>query len=211
VLVVDDHPFIREGIRFYLRDNQDFEVVGAAGDGPEAIDKARDLQPDVIIMDLSLPAFDGLEATRRVRQIMPAVKILVLTSQHRVDLAYRAQTAGALGCLGKNCPPPQLIEALETIKSGKPFYSTSSGNPRKPFTQSDHRTQLTQRELQVLTLLGEGLSNKEVSARLGISIRTVEKHRENILETLCMHNIADLVRYAVAEGLVKVVPDLRER
>jgi DNA-binding NarL/FixJ family response regulator len=212
VLVVDDHPFIREGIRFYLRNSQDFEVVGAAEDCQGAIDKARDLNPDVIIMDVSLPAVDGLEATRRVRALMPSVKILVLTTQHRGDLVYRARTAGASGCLAKDCSPPELLEALEAVSRGKAFYP-SSHQPRQRKNSSDQKLKagLTQREVQVLTLLGEGLSNKAVADRLGISIRTVEKHRENILETLGMHNIADLVRFAVGEGLVKLSSGLPDR
>jgi DNA-binding NarL/FixJ family response regulator len=204
VLVVDDHPFIREGIRFYLRNHDDFEVIGEAVDGLEAIDKAARLRPDLIIMDLSLPAMDGLETTRRVRQIMPSVKVVMLAVQNRGDLVFRAQTAGALGCLTKDSSPSHLLQALEAVQRGKSFFPSRPAANRKSASGDTPRTYLTERELEVLTLLGEGHSNKQIADRLGISIRTVEKHRENILQALGMHNAADLVRFAVSEGLVKV-------
>ena len=197
---------MREGIRSYLGKREGYEIVGEAGNGQEAIDKALSLQPDVIIMDCNLPAVDGLEATRRVRQIMPAVRVLVLILRNRGDLLLRAQTAGAHGCLTKDSAPGDLIHALESLREGRLFYPASFTQAPNAKSEGKTKGSLTARQTQVVQLLAEGLSNKEAASHLGISVRTVEKHRENILGALGMHNLADLVRFAVGEGLVSVNP-----
>jgi len=210
VLVVDDDAFAREGIRSSLRNHEQFVVVGEAATREQALEQAQQSRPDIVVMDLNLPVVDGLQLIRSLRQKMPEVKPLVLIPQHRGDLLLRAHAAGAAGCLGQDSSPRQLITALAAVYGEVPAQPGLLGAPQKS-NGNGARTQLSFREVQVLTLLGDGFSNREVAGRLGISVRTVEKHRENILETLGMHNIADLVRFAVGEGLVKVTPASSER
>jgi DNA-binding NarL/FixJ family response regulator len=205
VLVADGHPLIREGIRFFLRENDSFAVIGEAANGEETINQAVQFHPDIIVLALNLPVIDGLEAAQRVRQLMPWVEALVLLQHPHRDLLCRVQAAGVRGCLAKASSPIELTIALETIRQGRPYYPADLARTRtKTFTVAHPLALLSDREVQVLTMLSDGLLNKEVAARLGISVRTVEKHRENILDSLGLHNIADLVRFAVSQGLTQV-------
>ena len=202
VLLVDDHSLVLRGFRRMLEDESDIEVVGEASDGQEAVSLARQLKPQVIVMDCALPEINGLQATRRILEFAPATQVLML-SMHTEDTWVRqALEAGARGYVLKNALDLELGSAIRRIVNGETVL-----DPQLSFERSlkgERNTGLTARELEILQLICDGKSNKEIAAHLELSVNTVAVHRANIMDALGIHKTAELVMYAIRNGLVNV-------
>jgi len=207
VLIADDHPVVRQGLKVMLGAQPDIELVGEATNGEEAVHKARVLRPDVIIMDLKMPLKDGLTAIKEINQADLDARILVLTSYPDDDNVFTAIKAGAMGFLLKDSPPEHLLEAIRTVHRGESALHPTIARkliqeikhpPRLPLAEEP----LTPRELEVLQCLAQGLSNREIAARLCVSIRTVTTHVRNILDKLHLANRTQAALYAVEHGIV---------
>jgi two-component system nitrate/nitrite response regulator NarL len=209
VLVADDHPVVRKGLQSCLARPGHIRLVGEAADGDEALRKVRELKPDVVLMDISMPGMNGLAVTEILRKELPEIKVLVLSVQRNKDAIFRVIQAGAHGYVSKEAPSEDVIRAIESVHEGEPFFSEEiaraalnefvhSGGKKEPFSQ------LTSREREVLVLIAEGKSNKEVADQLGIGVRTIETHRERIMRRLNIHSVAGLTKYAIANGLVSL-------
>ncbi len=202
VLVVDDHAILRDGIRSLLESQDDIEVVGEASDGFEAIDRTEKLQPDVVLMDISMPRMNGLEATRQIKERFPDIKVLILTQHDNREYILPALNAGASGYVLKRSGRREMLEALRQVHEygsyitshiAQEIIHTETDKSRNSEDSSQH---LTERERQTLKLIAEGKSNKEIALLLGISPKTVSVHRTNIMTKLDLHNMVELIRYA---------------
>lgn len=211
ILLVDDHPIVLSGIRNSLSSRPQLKIVGEASDGAEAIQKAREKNPDVVLMDITLPGLSGIEATRVLRKEVPKAKILALTIHDNKEYVLEIIRAGAKGYVLKGASPSELIQAIVAVHNGNSFFSPGisrilvdelKGQPQrgKPISISG----LTAREEEVLRFIAEGRSNKEIAKCLFISVRTVETHREHIMAKLGIHSTAGLTKYAIAGGIVKL-------
>ena len=211
VLLSEDHQVVREGLRSLLQNLPDIEVIGEASNGGEAVDLSRKLRPEVVLMDISMPGTNGLEATRRIKRELPETRILVLSSYDELDCVDELINSGATGFLTKRSAANQLPEAIRAVRRDKQFFSpeiTKRLLDRKLAASRVGRSirdafELTVREQEVLQLIAEGLPNKGVADRLGISIKTVEKHRQQAMNKLNIHDVAGLTRYAIAKGWVE--------
>ncbi|MBV7332356.1 response regulator transcription factor [Chloroflexi bacterium TSY] len=211
VLVVDDHGIVRRGTCALLTEEQDFEVVGEASDGLEAIAQAKALQPDVILMDLMMPNLDGVEAIKRITADHPAIRILALTSFATDDKVFPAIKAGALGYLLKDADPPELITAIRQVHRGEPSLHPSIARkvlqelsrPLQPGAP-DGPDPLTARELDVLKLVAQGMSNQQIADQLTVTEVTVRTHVSNILSKLHLANRVQATLYALREGIAKL-------
>jgi len=209
LLIADDHPIVRKGLRALLEDQPDIQVVGEAADGNEAVEQAREFRPDVILLDLMMPGKDGLSAIGEIKREQPDARILVLTSYFEDDQVFPAIKAGALGYLLKDSSPQELLRAIRDIARGQ-----SALHPAialKVIRELNHPADLpattdplTARELEVLTLLGQGMSNAEIAARLTISERTVGTHISNILSKLHLASRTQAALYALKQGLARM-------
>ena len=201
VLLVDDHSLVRGGFRRMLEDEPDMEVVGEAGDGNEAVEAALRLQPDVAVMDFALPGMTGAIATKKMREVAPRTRVLILSMHSEPNYVRVSLDAGAHGYLLKNALDLELVEAIQKVAAGDIVLDSSLSSVteslEKPAT-------LTPRELEVLQLIVLGKSNKEVAALLGVSPNTVAVHRANIMQALNIHNTAELVVHAIRTGLVSL-------
>lgn len=207
ILLADDHAILRDGLSRAFGAEPDIEVVGQAGDGHAAVKLVRELSPNVVVMDIGMPELNGIETTRIIRKDFPEVKVVGL-SMHSNDKYIREMfRAGASGYLLKNCPFEELIEAVRTVADGKSYISPSIGDMMvqdfisKPEEPISAFTLLSQREREVLQLIAEGKTTKQVALGLHISPKTVEAHRLNLMTKLGIDNIAQLTRYAIQEGL----------
>jgi len=208
LLLVDDHPIVRDGLKARLLSRAHIEIVGEASDGQEALEKARAFMPDVVFMDIGMPGMNGLETTRRLCQILPDVKVIILTIYDDEEYALQALRSGAKGYLLKNAPSPDLVHALEIVCRGEMLFSENvvdlaqaEGSPESRLCAS---VRLSDRECEVLAYIAEGWMNREIAEKLGVGIRTVETHRENVMRKLDLHSVADLTRYAISIGLVRL-------
>jgi two-component system response regulator NreC len=208
VLLVDDHPLVREGIRLALN-APGFQVVGEAATGAEGFDEALKLQPDVVVMDISLPGESGLSVTTRLLSELPATRVLMLSVYHQAEYVLEAVRIGAHGYLLKDTLPADLREAVRTVANGGTHFAralTSSGAAESPPLSPDTTAslgQLTTRERQVLTGVAEGHTNKEIAARLGLSPRTVESYRESLIRKLGIPSVAGLTKFALDAKLLR--------
>ena len=206
VLLVDDHTLVRQGLKRLLETDPEIEVVGEAGDGVEATAKVEQLQPDVVVMDLSLPEVDGVEATRKITTLNKGAKVLILTMNSDDVAIRRSLKAGARGYLLK--PSSDVVRAVKQIARGHSFFSPEaarllSGDYVGPGREiEDNLNLLTERELQVMRQIAEGKTNKEIAALLGVSVNTIETHRKHIMDKLDLHNTAEIVRFAVRKKVV---------
>ena len=209
VLICDDHALFREGLRAILREQPGFEVVGEAGNGIEAVEVTRRLRPDVVLMDIDMPELSGLEATRRICR-SPGPRVLILSLYDDEDLVAGCLDAGAAGYVLKDGPTSQLLFAIEAVHRGERYLS-----PRALSVVVDHARKggkgtgtrydlITDREREVLKLLADGFSSKEIATKLKLSVKTVEAHKYNLMRKLDIHNRAGLVKYAIRKKLVRL-------
>jgi len=202
VLLVDDHSLVRRGFRRMLEDEPDMEVVGEAGDGEAAIKLARELHPQVVVMDCALPGMNGLEATRQILEDSPEIAILMLSMHTESTWVRQAVDAGAKGYVLKNALDLELGAAIRRIAAGEIVFDPQV--EQKEVLRGERSSALTPRELEVLQMIVDGKSNKEIAAALELSANTVAVHRANIMNTLGIHKTAELVVYAIRAGLVNV-------
>jgi DNA-binding NarL/FixJ family response regulator len=201
VLLVDDHALVRRGFRRMLEDEPDIRVLGEASDGQDAVDAAAQLRPDVIVMDFALPSMNGAVATRRILEANPAAKVLILSMHAEPNYIRTCLDAGARGYLLKNAMDLELVSAVRKVAAGERVLDPRVGRLPSP---DESRPELSTRELEVLQLIVHGKSNKEIAVVLGLSANTVAVHRANIMQTLGIHNTAELVVHAIRTGLVSV-------
>ncbi len=201
VLLVDDHQLVRKGFRRILEDDPDIQVIGEAGSGVDAIQMAEKFAPRVVVMDMAMPGLDGVQATREILKKAPTTAILILSMYAEENYIRNAFEAGAKGYLLKNAIEVDLTEAVKTVASGRRYASGLKPGEGQP---ADGFEMLTQREKQVLQLIAQGNSNKEIAAMLQLSVNTVSVHRANLMEALNIHRTAELVVYAIRKGLVKM-------
>jgi DNA-binding NarL/FixJ family response regulator len=203
VLLVDDHALVRRGFRRILEDEADITVKGEASDGEEAVRMAKQLQPDVIIMDCALPGMNGLSATRKILEANPQAAILMLSMHSEDTWVRQSLDAGARGYMLKNALDQELVNAVRRVAAGEEVLDPQIA--RRANLKGERDTGLTVRELEVLQLIVAGLSNKEIASQLNLSANTVAVHRANIMDALGIHKTAELVVYAIRNGLV-VIP-----
>lgn len=208
ILLADDHPMVLEGVARILEEH--FDIVGKVEDGRALIEVAKQLKPDVVVLDVSMPLINGFEAARQLRQLTPASKLIFLTMHSDTTYANEAFEAGASGYLLKRSAASELIKAIRTVTDGK-TYLTPLLRPKDllPFSNGSEKQvpklkHLTPRQREILRLIGEGESTKDIAIFLSISVKTVEFHKSNIMNTLDLHTTAQLTRYAVSHGLTKL-------
>jgi len=210
VLLVEDHEVVLEGLRALLQTQPDIEVVGETSDGCSAVTMARNMSPNVVVMDVSLPGQNGFRATLQIRRASKETQVLVLSSYDDLECVEQMIDAGASGFLSKRSVANQLVDAIRAVRSGRSFYSPEISKRRQDFKDAalragrpvDEAVELTARERQTLELIAHGRRNKEVAAEMGISIKTVEKHRQCVMNKLNIHDAAGLTRYALTQGLI---------
>jgi two-component system response regulator NreC len=205
VLLADDHTIVRQGLKLILSAHPDLEVVGEAANGNEVINLAEKLKPDVILMDVAMPELNGIEATRRLHQISPRMKVLVLSMHKEAVYIREILKAGARGYILKDAIDTELVNAIQSVARGDGYISPAiSGALLSDYRQNltDPLDLLSTREREVLQLIAEGKTNKEVATRLNLSVYTVDSHRGKIMEKLNLHSAGELIRFAVKNGLV---------
>jgi|SRR5215470_106078 len=213
ILIADDHEFIRRGVRALLEAEPGWKVVAEVADGQEAVEKSKELKPDILVLDIGMPRLNGLETARRIGKVSPETKILILSMHDSENLARAVVQAGARGYVTKSEAARDLVIAIEALARGKIFFTSRvdrmmlqsflyNGKARVP---KEHllEDQLTSRQREIVQLLAEGNSSKEVSSVLGLSVKTVETHRANIMRRIGCHTVSDLVRYAIRNGLIE--------
>ncbi len=211
ILICDDHTLFVEGIKAMLRNETSLEIVGEARDGRQAVELVKQLKPDVLLMDVSMPDMNGFDATSRVHQSDPSVKVLILTMHDDEELVVRCLEAGAAGYILKDAPAAQLLYAIETVQKGERYLSpvvlkkviegyakNTSGRPQTSYVR------LSPREREVLKLLAEGLSVKDIAARLDLSVKTVDVHKTNLMKKIDVHDRSQLIKYAIQKKLIAV-------
>jgi len=214
ILVADDHEVVRKGLVALLQQQPNWEVCGEAADGREAVEKTRELKPDVVILDIGMPSLNGLEATRQILKLDPQAKVLILTLHDSDQVVRDVLNAGARGFLLKSDAARDLVAAVEALRRDKTYFTSKvaamvlegylrGGTGPVPATMG--RNRLTPREREIVQLLAEGKSTKEVAVVLGLSVKTAETHRSNIMRKLQLHSVSDLVLYAVRNNIVHVV------
>ncbi len=211
ILLADDHTVVRQGLKVLLEAQPDMAVVGEAATGRQAMQIARKQMPDVVVMDIAMPSLNGLEATRQIIRDVPSAKVLILSSYNDDEYVSQLTEAGAAGYLLKQTAATDLIRAIREIRKGKSFFSPAVSKRlleyyRETIVKGTRvprpRPILTSRETEVLQLIAEGEGNKQIAAELGISIKTVEKHRQQVMNKLHIHEVAGLTRYAISKGMI---------
>ncbi len=208
ILIADDHSVVRAGLRALLESRPGWEVCAESPDGRDAVDKAAKLKPDVAVLDIGMPLLNGVEATRRIRAASPNTEVLILTMHESDDLVQQVVQAGARGYILKDEADRVLLAAVDAARLHKPYFSTRlasslSDDPASAEGAKTPRLRITPREREILQLLAEGKSNKEVASLLGISVNTAEAHRANIMLKLGLHSLAELVHYAIRNQIIK--------
>jgi DNA-binding NarL/FixJ family response regulator len=212
VLLAEDHTIVREGFRKMLELENDLEIVGEAQDGRQAFAMVAKLRPAVVLMDIAMPLLNGLEATRQIFKAFPDTKVLILSAHSDDAYVRNAAESGAVGFLLKQTSAHEVCRAVREVQQGKTFFSPSVSRRFERINPSAHdragllkkkAATLTSREMEVLQLIAEGKANKEAAAELGIGIKTIEKHREHLMQKLDIHDTAGLTRYAISAGIIE--------
>jgi two-component system, NarL family, nitrate/nitrite response regulator NarL len=206
VLLVDDHPVVRKGLYSCLSPRENLKIVGEASDGNEALRKVKELLPDIVLMDLAIPEPDGLAVTERLQKESPQVKVLILSMHSNREYVLRIIKAGARGYVLKDAPPDELVRAIEAVNAGETFFSPAVARIAltqyvNESSQTNPLSRLSEREREVLGRIAEGRSNKEIASDLDIGVRTIETHRERIMQKLDIHSVAGLTKFAITNGL----------
>ena len=213
VLLVDDHNIVRQGLKALLATESDIGVVAEAQSGREAVHLAMKHHPGVVLMDLAMPLLNGWEATRQILKAVPSAKVIILSTYDDEEHIRLAIAAGAAGYLIKQTAATDLIKAIREVRSGNAFFSPSIATRIREQTcrslcqsepPKEEEIELTSRETEVLQLIAEGFANKQIAAELGLSVKTVEKHRQGVMNKLNIHDTAGLVRYAVSKGFIEM-------
>lgn len=207
ILVADDHAVVRQGICSLLKSNPGWEVCGEATDGRQAVEMAKSLKPDMVILDIGMPALNGLDATRQILADSPDQRVLILTMSDSEELVREVLRAGARGFVLKSDAVKDLVAAVQALQSRRPFFASRVQNILDTyFTQSSIATlpALTNREREVLQLIAEGKTTKEVAVTLGCSVKTAETHRTNFMHKLQLHSVSEVVMYAIRNGIIRV-------
>jgi two-component system, NarL family, response regulator NreC len=210
ILLADDHNVMRKGLRLLLESQPGFSVVGEASDGRQAVEQAEATKPDVVVLDIGMPRLSGTEAAQRIGEILPGTSVIILSMHSDEGYVMRALKAGAKGYLLKDAAEGDLVEAIRAVGNGKTFFSSEISKMLVEDYVREIRTRgvedsyelLTSREREILHLLAEGKSNKEIASALNLSPYTVETHRRNLQEKLNLHSFAELILYAVRKGLI---------
>ena len=211
VLLADDHTILRAGLRMMLSVQPDIEIVGEASDGRQAITEAQRLQPDVILMDITMPELNGIEATRKVKKLLPETRVLVLTMHENEEYLFQVLRAGASGYILKEAADTELISAIRSVHAGR-FYLSPPAQAMmvgdymqrvRAGEERDSYSGLTEREREILKLVAEGYTNNQIGERLFISPKTVDTHRTHVMDKLNLHSRAELVKYAMRRGLLE--------
>ncbi len=209
ILIADDHEVVRRGTRVLLESQPDWEVVAEAVSGRDAVAKAENLKPDIAILDVGMPELNGLEAARQIRNAVPECEVLVLSMHDSEEIVREVLKAGAHGYVLKSDAGQDLVAAIRSLRVHKPFFTSTVarmvlegyvGNVTEQGTEA--RALLTPREREIVQLLAEGKGNKEIASALGVSVRTAETHRANIMHKLDLHSMADLVRFAIRNNII---------
>ncbi|MBE3558187.1 MAG: response regulator transcription factor [Ktedonobacteraceae bacterium] len=211
ILLADDHTILRAGLKMMLNAQPDMEVVGEAQDGRQAIYEALRLQPDIVLMDITMPDMNGIEATRQIKKSLAEVKILILTMHEHDEYVFQALRAGASGYILKEAADTELITALHVIQNGQFYLSPAAQSVMvgdylqrvRAGEEKDSYSSLTEREREILKLVAEGYTNNQIAERLVISPKTVDTHRTHIMDKLNLHSRAELVKYAMRRGLLE--------
>lgn len=212
ILLVDDQSIVLDGIQAIMELEPDLQVVGRATNGPDALDRVRALEPDIVLMDINMPGMDGLAVTETLRKETPKIKVLVLSMHSGRDYVLRIIKAGARGYVLKDAPTDELVKAIEAVNAGDAFFSPSVARIalNQYVAESDDRdpmSKLSDREKEVLVQISNGKSNKEIASMLGIGVRTIETHRERIMRKLDIHSVAGLTKFAISHGLISLEGD----
>jgi len=211
ILLVDDHEVVRRGLRSLVEVQAGWEVCGEAATGREAVEKAGRLRPHIVVMDITMPELDGLEATRLISKTIPKTRVLIFTVHESEDLLAEALRAGAYGCMIKSDAGRELLNAIEALSQGKPFFTSTAagillsrqmGRVGSGDTVALAGPHLSAREREIIQVLAEGKSNKEVATLLSLSVKTVQTHRANIMRKLNLHSLGQLIHYAIRNGLI---------
>ena len=206
VLLAEDHTVVRQGLKLILDTTDDIQVVGEAENGRQAVTLAKKLQPDIVLLDVAMPMLNGLEATKQLRQQSPNSKVVILSSYDDDRFVHQSLSGGASGYLLKHSAGNDLIKAIHEVNAGRKFFSPAiqkrlaTQQPQPP--DRPPKDPLSRREAEVLQLIAEGFANKQIADELEISVKTVEKHRQSMMNKLNIHEVAGLTRYAVARGMV---------
>ncbi len=210
-MLVDDHPIVLDGIKSHLGAQPEFEVVGDAANGLDAVRKAKLILPDVVLLDINMPAMNGLEAMVHLRKQVPNAKVIILTMHDSKEYIAQIVRLGARGYLLKDCSPTELVSAIKAVHCGEVYFSPTVSKvlveemvDGKKAADQPIPAPLTEREREVLSLIAEGLLNKQIADRLGIGVRTIETHRERIMRKLDIHTVAGLTKYAIARGMTSM-------
>jgi len=209
ILLVDDHAIMRDGIKALLSIHDDIEIVGEASEGKEAIEMAQGLMPDVVVMDIGMPGMDGLEATRRLTKRNPRIKVIILTQHDNKEYIFSTIKAGAAGYVPKKALGSELVSAIRAVCRGDSFLYPSAARVliedyRQQAEKGSPYDSLTGREREILKLIAEGHTSREIADALFISLKTVHGHRTKIMEKLDLHNRTELIKYAMRKGLVSI-------
>jgi two-component system response regulator NreC len=208
ILIADDHKILRQGIRSLLAPQPDFEVVGETADGPETLKETFKLKPDVVLMDIGMPNLNGFEATRQIKKNLPEVKVLILTMYQDDEYVLQALHSGASGYVLKDVAVEELVTAIRAVNNDQYYLSPSISRTvidaylrKTEKGEKEPLELLTAREREIVQLIAEGYTNKEIAAKLFISVKTVDAHRSHIMEKLDIHEVARLVKYAIRKGI----------
>jgi DNA-binding NarL/FixJ family response regulator len=213
ILVADDHDVVRRGLRSLIEGQSGWQVVGEAATGRQAVREAKRLRPDIVVLDIGMPELNGLDVARQILKALPRTEVLIVTMHEGEVLIRQALESGARGFILKTEAARHFVSAVEALAAGKPFFTSGAAQVvlqgflnanLHGASRADGFTRLTDREREIIQLLAEGKSNKEVSGELGISVRTAECHRTNIMRKLSLHSMSGLIRYAIRNNIVQV-------